>query len=566
MSYDLLIKNGMVIDGIGTPGYRADVAVIGGKIAEIGKIKEGAKRIIDASDLIVSPGFIDPHTHYDAQICWDLPLTSSCWHGVTTVVMGNCGVGIAPCKPEAREIAAWDLVNVEGIPFEVLSQGIAWEWVSFPEYMAAAQKRGLGINAAFLAPLTPFRHYVMGEESMERAARPEEIVQIKALLHEAMAAGAFGWTTTTILQHVGYQGRPLACRQASPEELKAYANVLKESGRGAIEIALTKSGGILADEEYELLDLLLTESGRPVTWLALVVRQDLSESYIESLYKADPLIKRGGIPQVNSLPMTNEFNLHRPFLFGSHPSWKPAFNQPVEEQMKVYRDPSFRQAFRKELEKPRVFSGKWELVEVKEVNNPALKPLEGKTVAEIAQARGKDPLDTFFDVALEDNLHAEYLIALFNVDEKRVSKLITDNRIMIGLSDGGAHVDMHDNAGYCTYLLGNWVREKQVMTLERGIQRLTSEPANFFGMQDRGKLAPGMAADIAIFDPNTIGPTVSPIKHQEWRSDLPGSGRRLVWPADKGVKYTIVNGAILYENQKHNGTLPGQVLRSGGGQ
>jgi N-acyl-D-aspartate/D-glutamate deacylase len=406
----------------------------------------------------------------------------------------------------------------------------------------------------------------MGEESMERAARPEEIVQIKALLHEAMAAGAFGWTTTTILQHVGYQGRPLACRQASPEELKAYANVLKESGRGAIEIALTKSGGILADEEYELLDLLLTESGRPVTWLALVVRQDLSESYIESLHKADPLIKRGGIPQVNSLPMTNEFNLHRPFLFGSHPSWKPAFNQPVEEQMKVYRDPSFRQAFRKELEKPRVFSGKWELVEVKEVNNPALKPLEGKTVAEIAQARGKDPLDTFFDVALEDNLHAEYLIALFNVDEKRVSKLITDNRIMIGLSDGGAHVDMHDNAGYCTYLLGNWVREKQVMTLERGIQRLTSEPANFFGMQDRGKLAPGMAADIAIFDPNTIGPTVSPIKHQEWRSDLPGSGRRLVWPADKGVKYTIVNGAILYENQKHNGTLPGQVLRSGGGQ
>ena len=319
MSYDLLIKNGMVIDGTGTPGYRADVAVIGGKIAEIGKIKEGAKRIIDASDLIVSPGFIDPHTHYDAQICWDLPLTSSCWHGVTTVVMGNCGVGIAPCKPEAREIAAWDLVNVEGIPFEVLSQGIAWEWVSFPEYMAAAQKRGLGINAAFLAPLTPFRHYVMGEESMERAARPEEIVQIKALLHEAMAAGAFGWTTTTILQHVGYQGRPLACRQASPEELKAYANVLKESGRGAIEIALTKSGGILADEEYELLDLLLTESGRPVTWLALVVRQDLSESYIESLHKADPLIKRGGIPQVNSLPMTNEFNLHRPFLFGSHP-------------------------------------------------------------------------------------------------------------------------------------------------------------------------------------------------------------------------------------------------------
>ena len=215
--YDLLIKNGTVVDGTGAPRRYADVAVTAGKIAEIGKVKEGAKRVIDASDLIVAPGFIDPHTHYDAQICWDLPITSSSWHGVTTVVMGNCGVGIAPCKPEAREIATWDLVNVEGIPFEVLAKGITWDWVSFPEYMEAAQRRGLGINLAFLAPLTPFRHYVMGEESMERAAKPEEIEKIKALLRETVAAGAFGWTTTTVLQHVGYKGRPLACRQASRE-------------------------------------------------------------------------------------------------------------------------------------------------------------------------------------------------------------------------------------------------------------------------------------------------------------------------------------------------------------
>jgi N-acyl-D-aspartate/D-glutamate deacylase len=476
--------------------------------------------------------------------------------------MGNCGVGIAPCKPEVRDIAAWDLVNVEGIPFEVLAQGITWDWVSFPEYMDAAQRRGLGINLAFMAPLTPFRHFVMGEESMDRAATSAEIVQIQTLLREAMKAGAFGWTTTTILQHVGYKGRPLACRQASREELTAYAHVLRAVGKGVIETTLTKSAGTLADEEYELLDLLLTESGRPVTWLAVVDCENRPEAAQESLRKAEPLIKRGGIPQVNCLPMSNEFNLRNPFLFGSHPSWKPAFNQPAEEQMRVYRDPSFRQAFRKELENPRIFSGNWNLVEVRDVHNPTLKSLEGKTVVEIARDRGKDPLATFFDIALEDQLHTEYVIALFNVHEDRVAKLITDPRGMIGLSDGGAHVDMHDNAGYCTYLLGTWVRDKQVMSLERAIQRVTSEPAAFFGVQDRGVLTVGKAADLVIFDYNTIGPKMSPIRHQEWRRDLPAGGRRLVWPADRGVQYTIVNGAVLYEQQRYTGVLPGQVLRS----
>jgi N-acyl-D-aspartate/D-glutamate deacylase len=560
--YDLLIKNGTVVDGTGAPRRFADVAITGGKIVAIGNVKDGAQRVLDASGLVVSPGFVDPHTHYDAQICWDPPLSSASWHGVTTVVMGNCGVGIAPCKPEVRDIAAWDLVNVEGIPFDALAQGITWDWVSFPEYMDAAQRRGLGINLAFLAPLTPFRHFVMGEESMERAATPTETAQIQALLREAMLAGAFGWTTTTILQHVGYKGRPLACRQASREELAAYARVLKQLGKGVIETTLTKSAGMLTDEEYDLLDLLLTESGQPVTWLAVVDREDKPEAAQDSLRKAEPLIKRGGVPQVNCLPMSNEFNLRNPFLFGSHPSWKPAFNQTVEEQMRVYRDPAFRQAFRKELESPRIFSGNWNLVEVREAHNPALKSFEGKTVVEIARERGKDPLDTFFDVALEDHLHTEYVIALFNVHEDRVAKLITDPRGMIGLSDGGAHVDMHDNAGYCTYLLGTWVRDKQIMSLEQAIQRVTAEPAAFFGIKDRGTLTVGKAADLVIFDYNTIGPKINPIHHQEWKNDLPAGGRRLVWPADRGVQYTIVNGTILYEQQRHTGAFPGQVLRS----
>src|SRR5580658_617411 len=257
MSYDLLIKNGTVVDGTGAAPRRADVGIANGQIAEIGKITEGAKKTIDASDLIVSPGFVDPHTHYDAQICWDPYITSSSWHGVTSVVMGNCGVGIAPCKPAVREIAAWDLVNVEAIPFDVLSKGITWDWETFPQFMDAAARRGSGINLSFLAPLTPFRHFVMGEESMERAATPAETGQIAALLREAVGAGAMGFSTTILAQHIGYKGRPLACRNASRDELKAYAGVLGELGRGAIEVSLTRAPGILAEDEYEFLDMLL---------------------------------------------------------------------------------------------------------------------------------------------------------------------------------------------------------------------------------------------------------------------------------------------------------------------
>ena len=554
MSYDLIIRHGTVIDGTGGPRRHADVAVHQGRIAEIGVVKESAGRVIDASDLIVAPGFIDPHTHYDAQICWDPLISCSSWHGITTVVMGNCGVGIAPCKPSVREVATWDLVNVEAIPFEVLNRGITWEWESFPEYMDAAAKRSKAINLAFLAPLTPFRHFVIGEESMERAASPNETARIKALLKEAVAAGAFGFSTTNILQHIGYQGRPLACRMASDNELKAYCNALRELGKGAIEIALTRTPAVMTDDEYALLDMLLTESARPVTWLALMKRYDLPESYHETMRRADPLIKRGAIPQISNLRLVNELDLRSPFMLASFPSWVKAFNQPVETQKRLYSDPEFRAAFRGDLKTPRVFHGIWSLLWVKEVGDPRLKPLEGRTVEEIAHQRGKDGLDTFLDLALEDDLRLVYTMARFDVPED----LLADSRTLIGLSDGGAHVDMLCDAGYCTELLGSAVREKQLMSLEYAVKRLTSEPADFFGIRDRGRLAIGAAADIAIFDFNTVG---SSAERPESRRDLPGGGRRLVVPAH-GVNYTIVNGEILYEDQRHTGALPGRVLRS----
>ena len=556
MTYDLIIKNGTIIDGTGAFRRRADVAVKDGKVAEIGKVTDGASETIDASDLIVSPGFVDPHTHYDAQICWDPLVSCTSWHGVTTVVMGNCGVGIAPCKPAAREVAAWDLVNVEAIPFEALSKGITWEWETFPEFIAAAERRGAGINLAFLAPLTPFRHYVMGEESMEREATSDETARIAGLLREAVDAGAFGFSTTTLPQHIGYQGRPLACRLASSDELKAYANVLRDAGRGAIEVALTRRSGRMSEDEQGLLEFLLDESGRPVTWLAMASRPDNPEASADTLRRLEPLIKRGGVPQVLCKPFVVQMDLRNPFSFADMEMWGPVFNQPHEKQKAFYRDPAFRGAFREELKRPHLFQGKWNRVEVLEVANPTLKQYERKTVGEIAEQRHEDPLDTFFDLALDDDLNIQYTMQQYH--EEGIQRLIKDPRTMIGLSDGGAHVNMLCDAGYCTYLLGTWVRERQALTLENAIKRITSEPADFFGIKDRGRLKVGLPADVAIFDERKVGSA----KRARMQSDLPGGGRRLVMPAE-GIEYTIVNGDILYKNGNHSGYLPGQVLKSG---
>ncbi len=557
--HDLLIKNGTVVDGTGTPRYRADVAVSEGKIAKIGKVIDGARKTIDAGDLIVAPGFIDPHTHYDAQICWDPLVTCSSWHGVTTVIMGNCGVGLAPCKPAERDVATWNLVHVEAIPYDVLNRGLTWDWESFPQYMNAIANHGVGINVGFLAALSPFRHFAMGDEAMGREATLAETEQIRTLLREAIAAGALGFSLTVMPQHLGYQAQPLACRLASHDELRAYAGVLRELGRGTIEIALTKQPSTVSDKEYALLDLLSSESGRPVTWLNLRDRDDAPEAWTETLEKVAPLLARGCRPQVAVRPLIVEFNLRNPFLFASMHAMKPVFSDKnVGAQKQVYAGAEFRRAFAAELERRTVFHDIWERTKVKEVTNPALKAVEWKSIAEIARDRGVAPLDAFFDLALEDDLAVDYMTPLLDINEERVAKKFSDPRTLIGISDGGAHVDMLCNAGYPSYLLGTFVREKQALSLEYAVKRITSEPAHFFGLADRGVLRPGLAADITVFDFNTVGSPERP----EIRHDLPGGGRRLVTQA-QGIKYTIVNGQVLYEDQRHTGVLPGHVLRAG---
>ncbi len=556
MAFDLLIRNGTVIDGTGAPRVRADVGVIGGRIAAIGMLDNDARSTIEADDLVVAPGFVDPHTHYDAQICWDPMLSCSSWHGITTVVTGNCGVGLAPVHPSARETVMWDMVNLEAIPYEALAQGLAWDWESFPEFMDAAERRGSGVNLAFLAPLTPFRHYVMGEASLDRAATEAETAEIAGLLADAMAAGAVGFSSTNASAHIGFQGRPIACVQASREELAAYARVLKAAGRGAIEIALGSSGVGLNDSDYALVDMLLTESAAPVTFLALIKHFDKPQAHIAMMERVAGLIAKGAKPQMHSTNLVSDLNLRNPYMLSSFPSWHALFNQPAEAQIAIYRDQDFRRRFRSELETVRGFHADFTLVWVNDAARPDFQRLIGMSVDAIAAERGADPLDLFIDLALEDDLKLEYTAVRFGIPEEYIG----DPRTLIGLSDGGAHVAILCNAGYTTEMLGDLVRERRLLSLELAVKRLTSEPADFFGLADRGRLQPGLAADFAIFDPRTVG---SNSARPEPRNDLPGGGRRMVVQA-QGMEYVIVNGQVLLDHGAATGHLPGRVLRPGG--
>lgn len=556
MTFDLVIRNGTIIDGTGAPRFAGDIAVQDGRIAAIGRMDAVATRTIDATGMIVAPGFVDPHTHYDAQMCWDPLLTPSSWHGVTTVVLGNCGVGVAPCRPEDREKATWDLVNLEAIPYETLKEGLSWDWESFPQYMDAAEKRGCGLNLAFLAPLAPFRRFVLGDEAMERAATPEEITRIRALLREAMDQGAVGFSSTQAPSHIGYQGKPLASVPASADELVAYAAELGDIGRGAIEMAIGSVAPWMKPADYELLDRMLDASKAPLTFLALMKFLDKPEEHFRAMEQVAPLVARGARPQMHSTNLVSDLNLRDPFMLSPFASLRGVFNQPREVQEAIYRDPAFRQAFRAEIaEHASAFHGDWSMVWVITTGTPALERLIGKNLVEIGKERGKDPIDAFFDLALEDGLATEFTAVRFGVPEE----FLADPRTLIGLSDGGAHVAILCNAGYTTEMLGDLVRRRGLLDLETAVMRLTSDPADFFGLADRGRLKPGLAADIVIFDPATVGSdSARPVP----LNDLPGGGRRLVVEAE-GIRHVIVNGESLFEDGTHSGAYPGRVLRPG---
>jgi len=555
----LIIKSGHIYDGSGRPGFQGSIAIQSGKIVEVGSVTGSARRVIDAKGLAVSPGFIDPHTHYDAQFTWDPLAVPSCWHGITTVVIGNCGFTIAPCRPQDRELIMRTLEKVEGMSLEAMRKGIRWDFETIPEYLDALEKRGVGINVVALMGHSTIRQYVIGPEASERAATPAELEAMKGIVREAMEVGAFGIGTTTNTTHIGGDGKPVASRLASEEEFLELARVMGSYRRGVLEVTPPLYAPL------EAWARLAKESGRPVSW-AVLLQQDAQPDYHRQILKETETFFRQGLevyPQVSCRPLVMSFSLEDPYVFEGLPCWQQVFKAPPEERSRVFQDPGFRTAFRHDTTTfpSRIFSGNWETVEIQKAAQPKHQPLVGKNLVEIGREMGTHPSDVLFDLSLEENLRMEFFVKLMNNKEDDVAELLVHPHTLIAASDAGAHLTLFCDAGYTTYFLGHWIREKGIMPLEEGIRRLTSVPARIHGIKDRGQIEVGKAADLVVFDPDTVhADPAEPV----W--DLPGGGERLI-QRSRGISYIFVNGVPLMEEGQFDPSIaerpPGKLLRSG---
>ncbi|HEX2689906.1 MAG TPA: amidohydrolase family protein [Kofleriaceae bacterium] len=546
-------------DGTGRAIYRGHVGIQDGVIRHVGRDDPGgATRVIDADGLVVSPGFIDPHTHLDAQVLWDRQITPSSWHGVTSAVLGNCGVGLMPVRESTREILLRDLVNVEGIDYDVLNAGVDWQWNTPKEYFAHIEKDGLGANIAALISLTPLRHYVMGEASFERGANPDELAQMIAVFKAAVADGAFGFSTDMLANHRGFGGRPLACRSASRDELRSLCNVLRDQAKGVVAIALDSlRQGVqyISEEDVAMLRFLVEESARPVTFLPMVAMTGDLEFGKNQLARLGAIADKV-VPQVSPMPIVFMHTMKKPFKFSEFAVWRPALNGTYEEQRRLYGDPEFRRAA-KEEQKGHIRKIPWERVVVAGAVNPELAArYNNRTISMIAQAENKEPLDAFLDLTLADDLRTLYQFESANLDRDVVRSLLQEPHFMLGISDAGAHVDQVCDLRYPTVLLGDWVREHQALSLEQAIWKLTAHPAQVFGLPRRGLLKPGYHADINLFDPKTIGSDAP-----EFADDLPAGGRRLIARA-RGIVATFIHGVQVMREGHPTGALPGRVIRS----
>jgi N-acyl-D-aspartate/D-glutamate deacylase len=552
--YDLLIRGGTLVDGTGAPGRRGDLAIRAGMIAALGEVDGDADRTLEADGHVVAPGFVDIHTHYDAQLLWDRMLTISPWHGVTSVVIGNCGFGVAPTRPEHRELILKTLESVEGMSLEALQTGVGsdWPFESFPEYLDAIESRGTAINVGALVGHTPVRLYVMGEEATEREATPEEIAQMRRIVTEALEAGAVGFATSKAPTHVGYAGRPVPSRAASLEEISALAACLGETGRGLLQATI--GVGFFLDE----LAGIQQQTGRPVSWTALLGGLFGPDGHRGVLERSAKLQENGVrvIPQVSCRPLVVEFQFKAPFPFESLPLFKQVSEADFEGRKRIYADPAFRAEFRERAGQG-VLASRLEHVTISEC--PGEPALDERNLGEVATERGLPAADLALDLSLASELEARFRMPVANTDEAVVSELINHHSTMLGLSDAGAHASQLCDACAPTHLLGHWVRERGALPLEEAVRQLTSEPAEVFGLVDRGTLAVGRPADVTVFDPKTVG--CSPLRRVR---DFPAGADRLVADAS-GIRAVIVNGVLLREDGadtlEPDGPLPGQVLR-----
>ena len=563
MDYDIRIVDGTIVDGTGHARYAGDVAIKDGTIVAVGEVEGQSGRTIDAGGMIVSPGFIDIHTHYDAQIIWDRMLTISPWHGVTTVVMGNCGFGVAPTRPEHREMIARTLEKVEGMSFDALKAGLGeWPFETFPQYLDAIEERGTAINVAVFVGHSPVRLYVMGEAASERAATPQEVAQMRALVREAIDAGALGFATSESPNHVGFKGRPVPSRLAEFEEIRILAGALADAGTGMMQIS---AGGEVKFDHYAAL---AEASGGNVQWTSLLTRKSHPGLHRDYLAQNAALLADGiaVYPQMSCRALTMEFDFMEPFPMERLALFGPVSAGDAAAKKAIYADPEFRRAFAVEMGPEGSDGGPavrlraaWEDVVI--ATCPDEPALEGRELYEVARERGVAPTDLALDLALENGRDARFSIPLANNDEQGVTELLRDPNTLIGLSDAGAHTSQLCDACFATHLLGHWVREKGAISLEQAVHKMTAKPAEIFGLTGRGLLKAGAPADIVVFDPDTVA--AGGLKRV---SDLPNNEERLISEAS-GIEAVIVNGVLLRYNGEDviapTAPMPGALLRNG---
>ena len=559
MSYDVKITGGTIIDGTGSPGRPGDVGIADGQVVALGDAPGDATVTIDAGDRVVAPGFVDIHTHYDAQVMWDRLLSVSPWHGVTTVVIGNCGFGVAPTRPQHRDLIARTLEKVEGMSYDALAAGMGdpWSFETFPEYLDAVEARQPAINVAAMVGHTPVRLYVMGEEATERAATPDEVAQMRALVLESLEAGAVGLATSMSATHVGFEGRPVPSRSATFEEISELASALGEAGEGIMQATVGR--GLFFKEFAEIT----RRTGRPVTWTALLTGGGPG-SHRAMLERSAALQAEGlaVFPQASCRPLSFEFTLEQPFVFESMALFHDVSATDHEGRMRIYRDPDFRARFRAQTGgqgNDGVFKAAWDRTVVSWF--PPDPTLEERCLADLGAEANVDPADLLLDLALEAGLTARFRVAVLNTDEDDVAEVLTDPHTVLGLSDAGAHASQLCDACFSTHLLGHWTRDRKVLSLEQAVHMLTQRPAEVFGLTDRGLLAVGRPADAVVFDPATVG--ASGLRRV---SDLPTGAERLVADAF-GIDAVLVNGSVIrragVDALDATGPLPGRLLRHG---
>jgi len=553
--HDLLIRGARVYDGLASPARTGDVAVRDGRIAAIGTGLGAARNSVDADGLALMPGIVDTHTHYDAQITWDPMVNPSPAMGVTTVIMGNCGFTIAPCRPEDRDLVMRNLTHVEGMSLEALRQGIRWDFQSFPEYLDMLERRGVGPNVACFVGHSSIRTYVLGADAPRRSATADEVARMRSLVVEAMRAGAVGFSTTTSGQHNGENGIPMPSRLADKAEMEALCGSLREIGRGVLMMTKASTTPVPWLEELSAL------AGRPFVVAALLHSNMAPEATFEDLDHIASACGRGRrmFGAVACTPLVFEFTMHEPYVFEGLASWKPAMALHGEQAQALYRDPAFRAGVKNELSQHgrRMFNGEWDKIFVRQVAKAENAELEGMPLSKLAAERGVHPMDFLLDLSLEEDLDTLFTATLLNSDEEAVGRLLRNEHSMLSLSDAGAHLTFLCDAGFGLHFLGHWVRDKQLMPMEQAIRQMTSHPADAFGISGRGRIVEGACADLLLFDPAAVG------RGQARRVyDLPAGASRLHTPST-GVHGVWVNGVQVADDE---GILPeapaaGRVLR-----